>query len=347
MKDFFNYLCRTRLGEKLCGQWDKRPTQIVGILFLLTATLCGLLGYINQYFAVYLTILGKHVDVYQDNPFIGDFYANIATELVSIAITVLIIDFLNERRIRGQLKSQLIRELGSKSQDFSVRAARELRYHGWLKDGSLHGSDLGWARLETVDLSYASMNKVNLIEAKLMSSNLEGACLTMAELENADFGDANLQGADLTNAYLRGANIKANLISAKLNGADLAESNFSTARMWDAELKGANLSRANFSQADLRNAVLVNSILIGTNLCQATLNNADLSDTDLREANLENAILIGATLLRSDLREANLEGADLSYADLTGARVSTGQIQQASISNTIMPDGTPCGEASN
>src|SRR5512136_2684400 len=44
---------------------------------------------------------------------VNDFYANVATELVSIAITVIIIDRMYERRSDEQRKVRLIREMGT------------------------------------------------------------------------------------------------------------------------------------------------------------------------------------------------------------------------------------------
>lgn len=111
---------------------------------------------------------------------VEDFYANIAAELVSIAITVLIIDRLNERRSVDQEKQLLILQLASLTNSIAHEAARLLQMRGWLTDGSLQGAKLGWANLSRVllnnaDLAGADFFRVNLQQAYLAGANLTGA----------------------------------------------------------------------------------------------------------------------------------------------------------------------------
>lgn len=77
--------------RKKVVRWS--ATRIIGAIVLAASLLIGVLGYINQ-----------HNDGVKPNSFVADFYANVATELASIAITVLIIDALNERRETQKLK---------------------------------------------------------------------------------------------------------------------------------------------------------------------------------------------------------------------------------------------------
>lgn len=103
---------------------------------------------------------------------VEDFYANIAAELVSIAITVLIIDRLNERRSVDQEKQLLILQLASPTNAIAHEAARLLHMRGWLTGGSLQGAKLGWANLSRVllnnaDLAGADFFRVNLQHAYL------------------------------------------------------------------------------------------------------------------------------------------------------------------------------------
>ncbi len=84
--------------------------------------------------------------------FVQEMFSNFGTELLSIAITILVVDYLNRRRQKveldkqreeierqqeKQMKDQLIRDMGGQSNDFALRAVRDLRSYGWLKDGSL------------------------------------------------------------------------------------------------------------------------------------------------------------------------------------------------------------------
>src|SRR3954465_9628110 len=80
------------------------------------------------------------------NHMIGDFYANVSVDCLSVAFAILVIDRLNEQRERTQstaeLKEQLIREMGSRDNGTVLRAVGELRGHEWLIDGTLRAADL-------------------------------------------------------------------------------------------------------------------------------------------------------------------------------------------------------------
>src|SRR5262245_2091219 len=80
------------MGDSQMKRWGERLTdgltaQRVGLLLLGLALLIGALGYISQH-PEGITLSGV----------VGEFYANLASEMVGIAITVLIIDSLNRRR---------------------------------------------------------------------------------------------------------------------------------------------------------------------------------------------------------------------------------------------------------
>lgn len=141
----------------------------IALFFLIVSIFVGVIGYLNQY-----------SELWKSNPLIGDFYANITAELASIAITVLVIDTLNERRIVALEKQKLIFQMGSRVNSISREAIRELRQRGWLQDGSLHGASLAW-------------------------SNLKHANIRMADLRNVDFTGAVLEGAHLQESNLDGA----------------------------------------------------------------------------------------------------------------------------------------------
>ena len=59
-------------------------------------------------------------------------YSNFGIELFSIAITVLVIETLNERRAKQERKTELILQMGSPDNSFAVEAVRILRQKaGW------------------------------------------------------------------------------------------------------------------------------------------------------------------------------------------------------------------------
>ncbi len=219
---------KTFLSNLRRGEW--LTAQSVGLLLLALALIVGVAGYISQ-----------HPGDFNLLELAGDFYANVSSELASIAITVLIIDTLNRRRERRleerRTREQLTRQMGSQVNEVARRAAEELRAAGWLTDGSLQEADLRVANLEEAKLWDADLQGVNLQWAKLKKANLNGSVLVGANLTQA-----NLQAAKLNGADVRGAN----LFEAKLYRVG-----FRDAKLTDANLSGAHCEGAHFVNADL------------------------------------------------------------------------------------------------
>lgn len=158
---------------------------------------------------------------------VGDFYANIAAEAISIAITVLIIERLYERRSKTEAekaeKERLILQMGSPDNAATIEAVRQLKKRGWLTDDSLVGADLREANLSRVDLSFAVLNNAQLFRANLSDSNMPNISLVGALLPLANLTNANLHMAILNQASFYGATLSsANLTGANLSDADLS-----------------------------------------------------------------------------------------------------------------------------
>ena len=222
---------KTWLKRIRSGDW--LTVQRVGVVLLSLAVLSGIAGYAVE-----------HPEGFSLQQFAGDFYANVSTELTSIAITVLIIDTLNRRREtrleESREREQLTRQLGSSVNEVAKRASEELRARGWLTDGSLQGADLRIAHLEEAKLWKADLQGANLQWAKLKKSNLNGSVLVGANLMQA-----NLQAAKLGGADLRGANLfEAKLYRVNFNGAYLHGANLAGAHLEGARLEGADLREA-------------------------------------------------------------------------------------------------------
>ncbi|MBK8900266.1 MAG: pentapeptide repeat-containing protein [Anaerolineaceae bacterium] len=157
---------REHTWQSFVNWWTTRK---VAFALLTTSLLGGVLGYINQHSGVLIPI-----------PFVTDFYANVSTELISIAITVLVIDTLNDRRAVQQEKVALILQMSSPINSVAREAIRMLRTRGWLTDGTLRGINLRWANLQDAYLEGANLPDTNLFRARLKGahlqwSNLEGA----------------------------------------------------------------------------------------------------------------------------------------------------------------------------
>jgi uncharacterized protein YjbI with pentapeptide repeats len=205
---------------------------------------------------------------------------NLSTEFLSIAVTVLVIDRLVAVRDKQKLKEQLIRQMGSRSNVFTLSAVPEIRAYGWLTDGSLREADLGKANLEDADLREADLQAARLFFANLSVANLGGANLSEANLDTADLRAANLQDADLTMAGLRGA---------RLNGAKLQRVNLRQANLQGADLWLANLQEAQLHQVNLRESHLRHADLQGANLNGADLHGAHLPDGSMWTPNADMA----------------------------------------------------------
>ena len=132
-------------------------------------------------------------------PWLTDFLTSVGPKLAGIAIGVVTIDYLNERRQEKQFKAQLIRQMASPHNDVADPALRELTHHNWVSDGSLQGA--------------------NLIKANLTKAWLVGADLAEADLTKAILTEALLTRANLFKAFLS----KVTLIEAKLIGTMLKE----------------------------------------------------------------------------------------------------------------------------
>jgi hypothetical protein len=225
------------LNERLEGFVRWWTVGKVGVLLLVLSLASGIIGYRNQ-----------HPGGFDWGQIWQDFYANVSSELASIAITVLIIDSLNRRREAEERdrrkkakataklerrKDRLVHQLGSRLNQDAKRAAEQLRAEGWLQDGSLEGVHLRNANLEGADLRWVNLQRAQLFRANLQGANLFGADLRGAHLAGADLRDALLGKANLQGAYLEGCNLEG---ARKLSLARLAQA---------GRLKGATMPDGN------------------------------------------------------------------------------------------------------
>lgn len=189
------------------------------------------------------------------------FALNFSTELISVAVTFVLLDWIigtrqeKQRREEAEeaLKSDLIERMGSTVREIAVEAVDELRRRGWLNDNSLNGQAFRNANLEEMNLSNANFTNVNLHRA-----NLKKADLWATKLDDADLSGAWLNEARLWQASLRNTN----LWQARLHNADLRQ----------ADLSGASLNEARLPNADLRETDLSNADLNGANFKDAQFN---------------------------------------------------------------------------
>ena len=209
---------------------------VIGLVLLLLGIFTGARGYF---------LLHRTFDFQE---FVGDFYANASTELISIAITILVVDRAYKAQERQRtFKENLIIALGSRIADVSTGALRELRRYGWLEDGSLRGVDLTGANLQNADLHYADLSFSILNEANLRRANLRGAKLNEASIDRSLLDEAMLDQTDLRNS---------SIVASTLKGASLRYANLQSANLNSSNLGNADLTEANLTNASLLNAIM-------------------------------------------------------------------------------------------
>ncbi|MCU0498128.1 MAG: pentapeptide repeat-containing protein [Anaerolineae bacterium] len=231
------------------------PVQQFGILLLSGSLLIAIFAFVNAHGAFHPIRFIQYL--------ISDYAANISSELIGIALTVLIIDRMNrdrdriERRQRElerqqEEKKRLIRQMRSVDNGIAVQAAHELRAKGWHEDGSLKGTDLHEANLSGVDLSRAMLIGASLTKANLFGANLERCELNGAMLNKADLRESDLDRAVLEKAFL----IEADLSDSSMERIDLTNALLSLSSLRRCMLRRAILRGTDLTEADLRDAFL-------------------------------------------------------------------------------------------
>lgn len=191
-----------------------------GYIILFCSLILGGVGYL-------ITHNINSIDFLEE--FTQDFYANISTELFSLALTILILDKLYEGRANEEEKRRLILQMGSPDNTFAIEAVRQLKVKGWLFDGSLCNANLQEANLMGADLTYADLSGSNLSKANFRSASLAYINLSSCELISADFQNTYINIANFTNA---------NLSSANFENAVIFDVAFNNAEMYFCNLKG-------------------------------------------------------------------------------------------------------------
>lgn len=254
---------------------------------------------------------------------ITGYFTNLYTEGVSVALTVLVVDFFarkrEEQRRQQETQQRLTREAGSLDNATAINALREIKDRGWLNGGLslLAGMTLRDARLTNADLSEANLQNTTFLRTDLTGANLDGVVLN---------------GGNLAACQLDGASFN----EARLRGVKAYETDFSGALMVGVDLSNAELDGARILKATISDALLPGARLKRVDLRGAALTRSDLSGAVFWGADLEEANLAGASLVGADLRWARLTNARLSRrgarADLRGARFNR---------RTILPDNDP------
>ena len=95
-------------------------------------------------------------------PRVRDGMVNLGTELMGVAVTVVVIDWFYERRRRKERLGEVIGLIASGSHDFALAGIAEAQHHGWLRDGSMKKAKLSGANLEGAELAGTTLEGANL-----------------------------------------------------------------------------------------------------------------------------------------------------------------------------------------
>jgi uncharacterized protein YjbI with pentapeptide repeats len=243
-----------------------------------------------------LVFLNKYPDNWKFSSFIKEYYANLSCELISIAITILLIDYLYEKKEKGATKKRLLRELGSEDRGFTSRALKELKELGSLTDGSLIGLDLSKANLSGLDFSNANLSKVNFENALLNGTVFKSANLDGTILNGAEMREANLENCSFTNTKMKKCNLYGALLNnSKITNVDLMKSNLELSELIDVIIIDTKLEDANLKLANLTRIKITNCHLLRTDVHSINAKNAKFERCDLKDIQGLPMILEGGT----------------------------------------------------
>lgn len=155
-----------------------------------------------------------------------------------------------------------------------------------------------------------SLQEIKLIGAIMPGTDFGEANLLWAKLEGAD-----LYGSDFKLAILRGANLR----NTKLENANLSEANLVEAIFDEANLRNADLSYA-----------IINTSFVG---CQAV--NANFTGAQITASNFQSADLGSASFREAKLDYVDFRNANLRVADFTGAQIGKINYEGADINGAI------------
>lgn len=127
---------------------------------------------------------------------------NLAFTLLGVALTVLVIDLLNESRSNLARKDALIRDLGVGDRSVSLRDLNELLNINALTDGSLCGADFTRSEFIEVDLAGLVADKALFIGSKFTKCDLANSSLMKASLNDTVFEKCGMEQSNLDGAWI-------------------------------------------------------------------------------------------------------------------------------------------------
>lgn len=256
----------------------------------------------KEYEGIYAIIAGLGlvvIGIWIGSLFFTDGYnTNVYTELLSVVATIVVVDQLNRRRAREELKNRLFNELRSPATGQGTAALAWLRREGWLDKDIFKGLDL-----YRVNWENAYLGELNLEEASLSGANLKGANnVRLDENKEEITPEISFQETDLYRANLENAE----LYDTSFYGTCLIKAN-----LQHSQFVGVSFRVASADNADFRSSVFLNVDFSGAKLMYADFSGAGFFSVDFKYAYMRSVNLLGAYLADTNIEEATLPDAIL------------------------------------
>ena len=157
-----------------------------------------------------------------------------------------------------------------------------------------------------------------LYDNRLIYRHPDRAISTFLELNEADFNGIY---------FRRALEFKCTFFRLYVHDVYLSDSSFTNCA----------LERANFSQSNMLRSLFVNTLLV-----RASLNYCILDNSNFTRARLSFASFRGASIVNLDFTGAVwlAKTVDFTNSNLTDAILSTQQLNNAEVNNSVLPDGT-------
>ncbi|RUT71733.1 pentapeptide repeat-containing protein [Flavobacterium cupreum] len=243
-----------------------------------------IVGYSFLILGILLLLLHKYPANWYFSGFIKEIYANLSCELMSIAITILLINYLYEKREESNNKRRLIRELGSEDKGFTSRALKEIKELGYLVDGTLNGADLSSANLEGLDFTGANLQNVNFSKARLTNSIFKGVQFEGVRLDGAEARQCNFERSVFNNVSLKGSN----LYSAIFIGCQISNADFLKAKIEQTEFIDSKIENSKFEDSVIRLANFLRAQISNSNFAMADLNGITIRQAKFERCDMNN-----------------------------------------------------------
>lgn len=181
----------------------------------------------------------------------------------------------------------------------------------WLnKDADGRRFDLNGYDLRDICFRNVILTDAKLTDCFFYSGDLDGVCLGGAELQDSDFSSANMKTARLQSAKLQNAN---------LEFATLTTANLEYATLIGANLYGADLSYTKWYLSNLKNADMSEANCLSADLSGAYFENTKLRNVILTNAKLKHRyIQVGLFGEENDMITYNIDRSIVYFKSFTG-----------------------------